>query len=94
MVKATIPADRLCLIQLDKDGVSWESICPFLGVPTPKEDYPDRNEPDKFQAILQGFLQPKVTAAALRYGALAVPAVGALGWVSMKYGPSVLAALK
>ena len=38
-VKSTIPADRLCLIQLE-DGIDWDTICPFLEVPVPKSAPP------------------------------------------------------
>ncbi|KAJ5097603.1 hypothetical protein N7456_008324, partial [Penicillium angulare] len=92
--KATIPADRLCLINLEKDNLDWEAICPFLEVPVPKEKYPGRNEPEKFQALVEGFLGPKVKSAVVRFGITALATVGALGWSSYQYGPSFLAALK
>lgn len=91
-VKAIIPADRLCLIQL-KDGLDWEKICPFLGIPSPKEEYPDRNEPEKFQAMVQNFLQPKLTAAVVRLSLVAVPTFGVVAWGAWKYCPSVLSML-
>jgi hypothetical protein len=83
----------LCLIQLE-DGLDWESICPFLGLPVPDQAYPDRNEPEKFKKLVEGFSQPKVVAATMRLGALVVPVVGVLGWAAVKYGPSVVATLK
>lgn len=90
--KATIPADRLCLIRLE-DGLGWEQICPFLGVPIPDQEYPERNEPRRFQVIVQGFVQPRVTAAVLKLSALAAPVLGILGWMSINYGPSLLGTL-
>lgn len=92
MVKRTVPADRMLHVHLE-DGLGWEQICPFLGVPIPKEDYPDRNQPEKFQAIAQRFLQPHVNAAITRFAFVAVPSLGVLGWVTMKYGPSLLKAI-
>ncbi|KAI9924688.1 hypothetical protein MW887_006540 [Aspergillus wentii] len=83
-VKTTLPADRLCLIRLE-DGIDWETICPFLGVPVPQVAYPGRNEPEKFQAMVQEALQPKVTAAMMRMGAVVVPVLGILGWASKSY---------
>ncbi|KAJ5754014.1 uncharacterized protein N7511_008167 [Penicillium nucicola] len=90
LAKATIPADRLCLIQLE-DGLDWESICPFLGLPIPEEPYPDRNEPEKFQALVQDFLQPKIIASIMRLSAVAIPIVGVLGWAAVRYAPSFVA---
>ncbi|CAI7640150.1 unnamed protein product [Penicillium pancosmium] len=88
-VKSTIPADRLCLIQLE-DGIDWDTICPFLGVPVPKEDYPDQNQPERFEYLLNEFLQPKVRTAMLRCGAVAVAAFGIIGWAAITRGPSIL----
>ncbi|KAJ5379551.1 hypothetical protein N7509_012670 [Penicillium cosmopolitanum] len=92
MVKETVPADQLCVIRLE-DGLDWSKICPFLGVPVPKEEYPDRNEPEKFQAMVQEKLQPHVTAAFLKLGAFVVPVLGVVGWMGMKYGPFVFKAI-
>lgn len=86
MVKETVPADRLCVIQLE-DGLDWNSICPFLGVPVPDAEYPDRNEPERFQALVQATLGPKINAAILRFSAVTVPVLGVLGWMGIKYGP-------
>ncbi|KAJ5660311.1 hypothetical protein N7507_006762 [Penicillium longicatenatum] len=91
--KATIPADRLCLINIEKDNLDWEAICPFLDLPIPKEPYPGRNDPAKFQALVQGFMEPLVKAAALRCGVTALMTLGVLGWASMKYGPTLLASV-
>jgi hypothetical protein len=88
MVKRTVPAERLLHIHLE-DGLGWEQICPFLGVPIPNEDYPDRNQPARFQAIAQGFLQPLVRAAMTRFASIAVPSLGVLGWAAVRYGPSL-----
>lgn len=89
MVKETVPADRLCVIRLE-DGLDWSSICPFLGVPVPKDEYPDRNEPEKFQALLHEKLQPYINAAMMKCGAVVVPVVGVVGWLAMKYTPLAL----
>lgn len=92
MVKKTIPADRLCIIRLE-DGLDWEQICPFLGVPIPKEEYPRGNEPEKFKALMMGWISPRMKSAMLRLGAVVVPTVGVLAWAGMKYGPSMFAAI-
>ncbi|KAJ5730117.1 uncharacterized protein N7483_004625 [Penicillium malachiteum] len=90
MAKATIPADRLCLINLDKDTLDWETICPFLDVSIPKEDYPGRNEPEKFEAMVKGFMDPIVRTAMFRLGATIVGVLG-IGWAAVQYGPSFFA---
>ncbi|CAG8936489.1 unnamed protein product [Penicillium salamii] len=90
--KEIIPADRLCLIKLE-DGLDWENICPFLELPIPAQAYPDRNEPERFQKLVQGFLQPKINAAIMRLSVVALPVVGVAGWAAMKYGPSAITAL-
>jgi len=88
-VKSTIPADRLCLIQLE-DGIDWDTICPFLEVPVPKENYPDRNQPARFEALIGEFLQPRIRTAMLRCGALVLTVLGAGSWVAFNYGPPLL----
>ena len=92
--KATIPADRLCLINIETDNLDWEAICPFLGVPVPKEPYPGRNDPEKFKLMVQGFLTPRIKVAVMRLGATALVTLGGLTWASMKYGPSLLSLWK
>ncbi|KAJ5707158.1 hypothetical protein N7488_006959 [Penicillium malachiteum] len=87
--KATIPADRLCHIHLDKDKLDWEAICSFLSVPVPKEDYPGRNEPEKFEIMVKDFLDPLIKTAMFRLGATVVGVLG-LGWSAFQYGPSFL----
>jgi hypothetical protein len=63
-------------------------------VPIPEEAYPDRNEPEKFKKIVEGFMQPRIIAAAMRLGGVVIPAVGVLVWAAVKYGPSALEAVK
>lgn len=92
MVKETVPKDRIIVIKLE-DGLDWSKICPFLEVDVPKVEYPDRNEPEKFQALVQGALQPYINAALLRMSVVAVPTIGVAGWMAMKYGPSALRAV-
>ncbi|KAJ6133376.1 hypothetical protein N7471_008591 [Penicillium samsonianum] len=92
MAKRTIPADRLCHIKLE-DGLGWEQICPFLNMPIPDQEYPDRNEPARFQAIAAEFIQPMVTRAIVRFVTVAVPTIGVIGWAAIKYGPRLSAAV-
>ena len=46
-VIATVPQDRLLVHNL---GDGWESLCTFLNVPVPEEDYPSRNTTAEVQA--------------------------------------------
>ncbi|KAJ5652838.1 hypothetical protein N7507_010264 [Penicillium longicatenatum] len=85
MVKKAIPADRLCHIRLE-DGLGWEQICPFLDVPIPDQEYPDRNEPARFQALAEGVVQPMFKRAIMRVALVCIPALGVLGWGIMKHG--------
>ncbi|CEJ55879.1 hypothetical protein PMG11_02109 [Penicillium brasilianum] len=93
MAKEVIPADRLHIITLE-NGVDWEDICPFLGLPIPDEPYPMPNDPANFKKMVDGFLKPRMRAAIIRLGAVALPTLGVAGWASFKYGPTLLALLK
>ncbi|KAJ5670552.1 uncharacterized protein N7477_005915 [Penicillium maclennaniae] len=92
MAKKTIPAERLCYIRLE-NGLGWEQICPFLEMPIPDQEYPDRNEPARFEAIVAGLIKPMVTRAIIRLATIAVPAIGALGWAAWKHGPALSTAI-
>ena len=85
MVKRVVPADRLCHIRLE-DGLGWEQICPFLDVPIPEQEYPDRNEPARFQALTQGVVKPMLTRAIIKFATVCIPTVGVASWVIMKHG--------
>jgi hypothetical protein len=93
LAKDVIPADRLHVITLE-NGVDWEDICPFLGLPVPDEPYPIPNDPANFKKLVDGFMKPRMTAALLRLSAVALPTLGVVGWASFQYGPSLLASLK
>ncbi|KAE8373850.1 hypothetical protein BDV26DRAFT_271010 [Aspergillus bertholletiae] len=88
MVKKVIPADRLCVIKVE-EGLGWEQICPFLGVPTPSQEYPDRNEPARFQAIAEGVMTPMFARALIKLATVSIPIVGVMAWVVMKQGSSL-----
>jgi hypothetical protein len=93
LAKEVIPADRLHIITLE-NGVDWEDICPFLGLPIPDEPYPMPNDPASFKKLVDGFLKPRMRAAIIRLSAVALPTLGVAGWASFKYGPTLLASLK
>lgn len=49
-VRATIPADRLLVMQV-RDG--WKPLCDFLGVPVPDVPFPRTNSPEVWHARLR-----------------------------------------
>ncbi|EAW20279.1 uncharacterized protein NFIA_099130 [Aspergillus fischeri NRRL 181] len=83
-VKNTVPKDRLLVVKLE-DGLGWEQICPFLGVPIPEEKYPGGNDADNFKGLVEEYFNERTRAAMLRLGALLVPALGVSGYLGWKY---------
>ncbi|KAG6152619.1 hypothetical protein E4U37_003738 [Claviceps purpurea] len=83
MAKRILPADRLCYFRLE-DGLSWEQICPFLGIPIPDEPFPDANVQENFKKVVGGWMAPGVQSAVLRLGAVMVPMLGSLAYLGLK----------
>ncbi|GES57833.1 hypothetical protein ATEIFO6365_0002076800 [Aspergillus terreus] len=83
-VKQILPKDRTLVIRLE-DGLGWEQICPFLGVPIPKEDYPKPNDPKMFEEISETLLRPWVKAAMVRLGMFVVSTLGVVGYLGWRY---------
>ncbi|KAE8368004.1 hypothetical protein BDV27DRAFT_142384 [Aspergillus caelatus] len=81
--KSMLPKETHLLIKLE-EGLGWEQICPFLDLPNPDEKYPRGNEPEKFQKLLEDTLKPRVQRAALKVGALAVTALGIIGYAGWR----------
>lgn len=67
LVKKSVPADRLLVIQLE-GGLGWDEICPFLGVSVPEESWPARNTPKEFKATVGEFMMPAFKRAILKSG--------------------------
>ncbi|KAG6020786.1 hypothetical protein E4U41_002726 [Claviceps citrina] len=85
MAKRVLPADRLCYFRLE-DGLGWEQICPFLGIPIPDEPFPDANVQENFGKGVFGWLGPKIEDAALKLGGLvAVPVLASLAYLGLGY---------
>ncbi|KAL5362709.1 P-loop containing nucleoside triphosphate hydrolase protein [Aspergillus floccosus] len=82
-IKGKLPKDRLLVVKLE-DGLGWEQICPFLGLPIPEQKYPRGNDPDTFKKIVEDYLQPRVTAAMLKLGTV-VTTVGITGFLGWRY---------
>ncbi|KAL5361611.1 P-loop containing nucleoside triphosphate hydrolase protein [Aspergillus floccosus] len=83
-VKQILPKERTLVVRLE-DGLGWEQICPFLGVPIPKEDYPMRNDPKMFEELLKIVLKPWMKAAMIRMGMFALSTLGVVGYLGWRY---------
>ncbi|KAE8360395.1 hypothetical protein BDV27DRAFT_167849 [Aspergillus caelatus] len=79
-IKETLPKDRLLVVKLE-DGLGWEQICPFLDQPIPEEKYPRGNEPDKFHRIVADYMEPRVKAAMVNFGAMVTATAGIAGYL-------------
>ncbi|KAH1402463.1 hypothetical protein KXV95_008423 [Aspergillus fumigatus] len=73
-VKNTVPKDRLLVIKLE-DGLGWEQICPFLGVPIPEEKYPRGNDADNFKGLVENYFRERTRAAMVRGPILIIPSL-------------------
>lgn len=84
MIRRLLPKDRLLDVKLE-DGFGWEQICPFLGIPIPKEKYPRGNAPAEFDKLLGGFIGGRLTVTAYKVlGSLVIPAVAIGAWYYSK----------
>ncbi|OGM42402.1 tubulin alpha-1 chain [Aspergillus bombycis] len=83
-MKETLPEDRLLVVKLE-DGLGWEQICPFLDLPIPEEKFPRGNEPDKFHRIVADYMEPRVKAAILNFGAMVTATAGVAGYLGWRY---------
>ncbi|MEQ8689375.1 MAG: sulfotransferase, partial [Pseudomonadales bacterium] len=50
-VKAALPSEQLLVFQV-KEG--WSPLCDFLGVPTPEQPFPRRNDRAEFWQLVKG----------------------------------------
>ncbi|OJD34205.1 nad dependent epimerase [Diplodia corticola] len=81
-VKATIPPEQLLYLRLE-DGITWEKICPFLGLPIPDKPMPDgaKNGPIFFHQIAQDFFNRAILGMVKRWLVYSsVPMVAAGAW--------------
>ncbi|KAH3223903.1 hypothetical protein KXV81_000845 [Aspergillus fumigatus] len=73
-VKNTVPKDRLLVIKLE-DGLGWDQICPFLGVPIPEEKYPRGNDAGNFKGLVENYFRERTRAAMVRGPILIIPSL-------------------
>ncbi len=50
-VKSAVPADRLLIFSVDQ---GWEPLCKFLGVPAPKDAFPNVNDRAAIKTVIAG----------------------------------------
>ncbi len=50
-VKSAVPADRLLIFSVDQ---GWEPLCKFLGVPAPKDAFPNVNDRTAIKKVIAG----------------------------------------
>jgi len=80
------PAQLLCL-QIE-DGLDWDKICPFLGVPVPDAKWPSKHEANEFAKGVAYVTNPAVTRALVRLTvtiSLSVAAVAIGVWYLVHY---------
>ncbi|RYP08972.1 hypothetical protein DL765_008615 [Monosporascus sp. GIB2] len=86
-VKRLVPPEQLKVITLE-DGLGWEEICPYLGVPVPKGlDWPGRNVPEEFAAIGAPISRGAMTRAITSMTTIAVGIIAAGVWYRRAGGP-------
>lgn len=83
-VKERLPKDRTLVVKLE-DGLGWEQICPFLDKPIPDEPYPKPNDKENFEALVGSVMHPWIVSAWLRFGALAAPTLGVVGYLGWRF---------
>ncbi|RYC56931.1 hypothetical protein CHU98_g9280 [Xylaria longipes] len=78
-VKRLVPPEQLMVIKLE-DGLGWNELCPYLGVPIPDTPWPSLNTPEEFHAIIGPKMQKAVSK-----GIAGVTTIIAVAAVAMWY---------
>ncbi|KAH8681036.1 P-loop containing nucleoside triphosphate hydrolase protein [Xylariales sp. PMI_506] len=77
--KKLVPPEQLKCVVLE-EGLGWEEICPFLGLPIPEEEYPRGNDPLEFKGIVEDCLAPGIKKALFSTGAALVGTLSIGAW--------------
>ncbi|KAJ2897745.1 hypothetical protein MKZ38_004421 [Zalerion maritima] len=88
-IKKEIPPEKLLHLTLEKEGVGWEQICPFLGHEVPEgKPWPLRHTPQEFEMEVGRELSPYIRTAfakmTLAIGASVAVAAGGVSWLLRK----------
>ncbi|KAH8159026.1 hypothetical protein CIB48_g9231 [Xylaria polymorpha] len=79
-VKRLVPPEQLKVIKLE-DGLGWNELCPYLGVPIPDTPWPSLNTPEEFHTVLG----PKMKKTASK-GMAGVATIVAIAAVALWFG--------
>ena len=74
------PPEQLLVVKLE-EGLGWAEICPFTGDKIPDVPYPRRNEPQSFDANMNGLFRRYWSQAFVQWGGVAVAAAVVGSWV-------------
>ncbi|KAK7418457.1 hypothetical protein QQX98_003949 [Neonectria punicea] len=74
-----VPAEKLLVVRLE-DGLSWDSICPFLDKPVPDVPYPRENDPKQYMKTTYGYINRAFASSAMTALLVLVPVVGVAIW--------------
>lgn len=74
-----VPSDRLLVVRLE-DGLSWDTICPFLGKPVPDVPYPRENDPKQFMKTTYVHIYQAFASSAMTTLVVLVPLLSASIW--------------
>ncbi|RYP52649.1 hypothetical protein DL769_010631 [Monosporascus sp. CRB-8-3] len=79
-VKRLVPPEQLKVVTLE-EGLGWEEICPYLGVPVPKGlDWPGRNTPEEFREITAPLARRAARKTIMSLTTIAVSVLAAGVW--------------
>jgi sulfotransferase family protein len=72
-----VPPERLLLLRLEEDGLGWQQICPYLGVPIPDAPWPMSHNKDEFAKVVEAAMGSSMKRAmAKMMGTAAVVVAG------------------
>ncbi|KAI1211080.1 P-loop containing nucleoside triphosphate hydrolase protein [Annulohypoxylon truncatum] len=82
-VKRIVPPEQLLVCKLE-DGFGWNEICPYLGVPIPKTEWPSLNKPEEFHEVAGPKIQHAFTKGLVGMTSMVVPVVAVGFWYLRK----------
>ncbi|KPM43299.1 hypothetical protein AK830_g3291 [Neonectria ditissima] len=74
-----VPAEKLLVVKLE-DGLSWDTICPFLGKPVPDVPYPRGNDPKQYMKTTYNHIYQANATSAMTALMVLAPALGIVIW--------------
>jgi len=80
-VKATVPPEKLLIFDV-KEG--WEPLCKFLNVPVPDEPFPNVNDKEEINKMMDGIIWHCYKMHFLR-AVVVMGGFGLLAWLGLKF---------